>query len=429
MTEKLSTTEKEVSPEVLQESDEQPTTVESKENNGVEQGIEETVHPSEPSEISPEAQKIINHIIKRKVVDKASWATIAKEVNIPKSTLFDKFGAMTNQLAKEREARLIQESQPQAQFEENVPRGTIEEAPLILQGPTLPPGGIILTQDLITAIRQGLSATQKRVFDSALSVAAQRQIQTLRNNGGEGLPIGARNPEDAFWIEMAKSEKIERAFRMRDRMQRGPQNPLQGNALKTTLEAIKIGVGLAGSGGPDPLKVYRDGRKDEGATQQAIRQAGGTRGGSTNQYDLNLEKLRESHDIDMMKLDWEMKKYFLGLEADKDKWSNITKTFSPFFEMAAPQVKKTMQKVGQSIGQNIERIAAGQGNPNLSGPTEPFTCPDCKAGFSIPKSALVNRENAKVVCPACKAVHNLALEEETERRELRPKSRLEPTYS
>lgn len=122
------------------------------------------------------------------------------------------------------------------------------------------------------------------------------------------------------------------------------------------------------------------------------------------EWELKLEEMRQSHDIDMKKLDWEEKKYFLQQDAEREKWGAIKETFSPIFAMASPEIQKQLRNLGSEAGKALGG-GLGGGNPNPASPQNtpqqaaPFTCPNCDQQMNVPYPLPQGVQGVK--CPNC----------------------------
>lgn len=122
------------------------------------------------------------------------------------------------------------------------------------------------------------------------------------------------------------------------------------------------------------------------------------------EYDLKLEEMRQSHDIDMKKLEWEEKKYFLGQEAEREKWRAIQETFSPIFSMASPEIQRQLRNLGTEAGKALGGLGGNpNSNPNLASAqtpqVAPFTCPNCDQQMNVPYPLPQGVQGVK--CPSC----------------------------
>lgn len=129
--------------------------------------------------------------------------------------------------------------------------------------------------------------------------------------------------------------------------------------------------------------------------------------GKTSEVDIKLEEMRQSHDLDMVKLNWEQRKFLIQQEAERDKWAAIQSTFAPAFAMAAPEIRNQLKKVGKEVGKSLG------GNPEEApqapeGNLATFTCPSCEAQFTvrIPPNA---PEEVPIKCLKCGTVTNAKL--------------------
>lgn len=127
--------------------------------------------------------------------------------------------------------------------------------------------------------------------------------------------------------------------------------------------------------------------------------------GRNPEMDLKLEGMRQSHDLDMERIDWEKRKYLLQQEAERDKWTAITSTLTPILQMNAPAIQQAVRSVAKDVTKNITS------NPNPSQPSNPnpaqstpppalFTCPKCQSELTVPIPPNAP-EVIPVKCPKC----------------------------
>jgi len=162
-------------------------------------------------------------------------------------------------------------------------------------------------------------------------------------------------------------------------------NTAQQTALNAQLEAIKAQI-------PPSLETQVKNLKAMAG------ELGLSGGGSEKLTELNLEleKMRQSHDIDMEAIRWEKEKFLLGKESDTEKWDKIAGMFNPIFQM--PEIRDTIRNLGASVGKSI----AGATNPSTT--TQPqivgFVCPSCNAELSVPIPPNAPEE-VPIKCPKC----------------------------
>lgn len=122
-------------------------------------------------------------------------------------------------------------------------------------------------------------------------------------------------------------------------------------------------------------------------------------GGKTSDWDLKLEDMKQSREIDMEKLRWEQRKYLLEAEKDRDKWSAIQETFAPIFEMNAPEIQDTVRKLGADIGKKINIGQPEQPETQVS--TKQITCPKCSQTMQVPDPLPPTVQSIKCPNPEC----------------------------
>jgi len=101
-----------------------------------------------------------------------------------------------------------------------------------------------------------------------------------------------------------------------------------------------------------------------------------------SEFDLKLEEMRQSHDIDIEKLRWEKEKFMLQQKADKEKWDNINKMFTPVFAM--PEIRDAIKKIDATM--KMDWFS--------------FVCPSCNAELSVPLPPNAPEE-VPIKCPKC----------------------------
>lgn len=152
-------------------------------------------------------------------------------------------------------------------------------------------------------------------------------------------------------------------------------------------------------------------------------------GAGKSAMDLKIEEMRQSHDIDMAKLSWEQQKYVLTQEAERDKWGAIRETFNPIFQMAAPEVRGALKKIGKDVGKTLNQ-PPGPKTPAEQPNIAKFTCPSCKTelGVPIPPNA---PEEVPIKCPKCQTVTPAKLSKEpatTKEETSKTMPRVRPKY-
>jgi len=124
------------------------------------------------------------------------------------------------------------------------------------------------------------------------------------------------------------------------------------------------------------------------------------KGGTVGGLDLKLEEMRQAHDLDIERIRWEQKKFLMQQDSERDKWERIQETFAPILQMASPEIRNAIRKVGQDVGKSL----GGASNPEGSKPeTASFTCPECNATLNVPIPPDTTGE-IKVKCPKCGAI-------------------------
>jgi ribosomal protein L37AE/L43A len=238
------------------------------------------------------------------------------------------------------------------------------------------PRGFTLAPSLTSAQWSELSKLSKNqliALAGEYKASLQSQALSRRGNGdSQHYPSdGSASAESAFWIEMAKTERVERALRIRDRYSdKKGEYPAD---VKSLLELFRFLTPKQAN----ELEIYLAGRQDEQKNlQTAVRTA------ETNMLDIKLEELRQNAEMDNRKIDWEIEKWKVDKTEDNRKWELVSRA------LEGP-IGQAIQSVGTA---GAERIAHRK-QPKIA----QIACPNCQ------KSVYID-ENAKiVVCGACGA--------------------------
>lgn len=379
--------------------------------------------PSASAQASVTQEELQNYILTR-FLQGASYRKVAEETGMSKTTLHKYYPKnyienVRANLQKQEQEKLRSQQPP---MQQPPPQPIYQEH---LDQSALPHGSIVLTPQMIGNIRSGLNATQQRHFDMAINIASQYQDQVLAGSQtrGQPYPQGSLDQAEADLVrEMAKTVR----FRRYQDMQRGynpENNPRSANStLKDAADFIKFGASLVSPNKQqDPLGIYRTGREDAKGELSRLGKSG-----ETNPLDLRLEELRQSHDIDMHKIGFEQKKFFLQLENERDKWDRISETFAPILQSATPEIRKAIRQLGESVGRGI----GGAAKPDVQNPNMVSTsCPKCNSPLNIPVPEGAH-DVVNVKCPKCGNLFQLEEEKETEEKgDLRPKGRIGSRYT
>lgn len=362
-------------------------------------------------------QEQLQAYILSKLLEGSSYRELSQQVGIPKSTLqkyYPKSYIDNVRLSLQRQQEeKVRSQQAQSPMQQPPPQQPIYQEPL--DQSALPHGSIVLTPQMIGNIRSGLNATQQRHFDMAMNIASQYQDQVLARSQtrGQPFPQGSVEQEEAGLLRA-----MARHVRFRTYQDLTTDNPRKNPgstevALKQAADFIKFGASLVSPNKQqDSLGIYRTGREDAKGELSRLGKSG-----ETNSLDLRLEELRQSHDIDMQKISFEQKKFFLGLQNERDKWDKITEVFGPVISAAGPEIKNAIRELGKGIGASMGGAAKPKQNVNVV----PTKCPKCGSDLNIPVPEGAH-DLVNVKCPKCGNLFQLEEEKEPE-PELRPKAK------
>lgn len=107
---------------------------------------------------------------------------------------------------------------------------------------------------------------------------------------------------------------------------------------------------------------------------------------ATNDLDLRLEEMRENRDLDNRRLDWEQKKYEMEMDADNQKWEQITKI------LQGP-IGQAIQGIGNAGADRVRGRGGGKAPKVVQ-----TTCPQCA------QVIFVDQDSETAVCGHCGAV-------------------------
>lgn len=291
-----------------------------------------------------------------------------------------------------------------------------QEQKTFLQTPqtVLPSAHVVVPLSWLDSYAKTLPKAQK-VTHEQMKANILRYNELLNDQAKRQQSRPSSNPStygsgyDQLCRELAESEKVERIIRLR----RGLGGHSGNNGVEQILKAIQIGVQLVPKGqNVDAIGVYRSGRLDQKTEGPS---------GTTNALDLRLEEMRQSHDLDMQRLSWEQKRYFLKMENDTTKWNKIEETFGPILKMASPDIRDAIRKIGEQVGKSIGGLGANP-NPNAQTEVSSVECPKCKSPLNvrIPEGL----EQIQVKCPKCQNLFKIGKDQPEGSSEIRPKVRL-----
>ncbi|MBN1357807.1 hypothetical protein JW988_03465 [Candidatus Bathyarchaeota archaeon] len=241
------------------------------------------------------------------------------------------------------------------------------------------PKGYTLAPSLSAAEWAEISKFSKNKLISEVGrLKAELQTRGLKQhkwNGDSPANASSTNPEAEFWAEMARTEKIERFLRLRDRYSdKKGEYPAD---IKNFLELYKVLAPKQES--VDELGIYRLGRVDE---QKNLQNAVKT-GVETNMLDLRLEEMRQRERLENKKLDWEIEKHQERTLEDGRKWQLL---------------ESLMQGPLGDVLKNAGSAATDRLRARKPPKVIPIDCPQCK------KKIFVDETSSQCVCGRCGAV-------------------------
>ncbi len=299
---------------------------------------------------------------------------------------------------------------------------TQEQPQIEFQTPSksVPSAHLVIPHQWLIDYESTLPTQQRRVFGQMrtnlikYNQQLERELKQQQRGSSSNPSAYGGSGYDALCKELAESEKMERLMRLRRGFGRGASG---NDGVESMLKLIKLGVDLVPKGqNVDSIGVYRSGRQDQKTDSPG-------KMGETNLVDLRLEELRQSHDLDMQRLSWDQKKYFLKLENDTQKWDKLQETFGPILQTASPEIRDIIRKIGENVGKSLGGLGANP-NPNAQEVTS-IKCPRCASPLNvkIPQGL----DQIQVKCPSCENLFKIGKDQpkgSSLRTELRPKTRL-----
>lgn len=352
------------------------------------------------------AQQLAEYVVKRRVYDDASWRALEDETGYPKSTLYVNFDAA----CKQAKAKLVAQAQQTPQ--------TVYVQPNMAQLPLgLPHGDRAITQqqwEVLDKLDKKNIPSWKALVDQYNWEMKEKQEQIKQANPGGQVVMGA-NPQTLSSREALNymqtqqiMQNIQLGMLQTQKIMSGLQNPQQPGEQKTFFDAAKWGFVEA--------RKMGDGSK------------------TSNVFDLKLEEMRQGHDLDMVKLQWQMKKDELQRQNEANKWDNIKETFAPVLQMASPEIKDIIKQTGQAVGRSLGGIAKPT-HEGLKGEIH-ISCPKCNSPLKVDKQKIPQGESLiNVKCNKCGHLFKVGerpVEEGSSSKKqsnLRPKAGLRPTYT
>lgn len=180
--------------------------------------------------------------------------------------------------------------------------------------------------------------------------------------------------ESAFWAELAKTERVERALRIRDRYNSTVSTEKKAETstdIKQVLEIFKIFAPKQAN----ELEIYKQASEDTRKNLETLMKKE-----ASNEIDVKLEEIRQSERLDMKKLDWELEKWRLDKSEDGRKWE-------VFEKLAEGPIGQAIQSIGNA---GAQRLRKGK-QPKIM----PITCPNCQ------QQIFVDGNSETEICGRC----------------------------
>lgn len=339
-----------------------------------------------PKETDQQRQQreYITEMITESLVDGHDYPEVSRAFNVPEEDL-RKYFPPESILHLRREEQKVFESRDPASM--------------------VPSQHLIVPLEMIDDLEKDVPKTQQRGVRRWRRdlIRYNRILDAERKKTSPGVPSSSYRSGsgyDELCREAAETIKIQRVLMLREGFGGRPKN----DGISTIVDAIKLGISMNPQQKTDTIGIWKDGYKE------SKNLSGGS--GTANQFSLKLEEMRELHDVDMEKLRWEQKKYFLEMERDSNKWENLGKMFNPIFQ--DPRIQEQTKKIMHGVGERLANSVLNVGNPDGHGSAEAetlkLTCPGCKTQLEIPKQSI--GPGLKVKCASCGELFDAVPKEE-----------------
>jgi ribosomal protein S27E len=324
--------------------------------------------------------------------DGATIDDVVARSGLNRNTVLGLYSALVraNKSLKVANKRTEAETEQEIDFQAQKEADQLEEAAGGLHVPPVPSSPNYVLRPGATAEEFQKYMKMKKEDLIADNVNLRAQVASLQGVAQTGRGDGDERPLSRYDEELKRLEverqKIQneqereyalfqREERLRARM--GVKGGSLQDAVKQTLEAIKVGVDLVPKGANvDPLGVYRSGRADEAKTfENAVKSS------ETNMMDLKLEEMKQNERLKIEELHWEKEQY-------ADKKAGEAKTQDLI-------LKVVEGPVGQLLG-----ALGAKGKEKLIGTAKPMqtSCPACGKPIWIDSNA------NQVICGQCGAI-------------------------
>jgi hypothetical protein len=261
--------------------------------------------------------------------------------------------------------------------------------------------GVLFDYQTLNAIEEGMTKQQKANFRSAIALASEKmRLQTNHNDGHGESSVPYRYGEGELEHQMAEDLKWKR---YKDRMHEDTltKDDVE-RIIEKTMTRTQKESGSELKGLEVLAKLYEMASRGQGSPQRHpldnlaieylvkdVQNAKQHPEGEVNEHRLRLEEMKQSHEVDLLKLKWEMDRYAKG-ESTTEKVLETLKAV-----MAGP-IGEAIKSLGTSTAKRIERGGHAEPPKVISA-----SCPGCQKSFNVVEGS------RQVVCPHCNAVLQL----------------------
>jgi hypothetical protein len=243
------------------------------------------------------------------------------------------------------------------------------------------------------------------------------EAQVIRNNGHGNPNFFYESGEDELDREMAKLVKAKRlkllsddgngeVEKRLDRIENKLENPKGSDPLATSVQLAKYFSDMSRPKGEgvDPANYIQQGINMVKEVEKNINNPS-----PKNQFDLQLENMRQNGELDRDKLHWEITKFNQQKEDERQSSKDL-------MSIVGKVVDGPIADLTKSVGGAAARKIDGMGRSSSVPKVAQIDCPSCKGRFDVIEGAKT------VICPNpnCKAILSLQTQPAQQPQEPQP---------
>ena len=296
------------------------------------------------------------------------------------------------------------------------------------QRPSLPSGTLVFEQGDLETIRSLIPKAHQPTYIAHLDVVSKRQRLTYRNNNGHnnnGYSTTSTSADEDLKRAKARTEdayaEMLRDATMRERLGHGQKNDSelsrrldrienkldkpQGDVLSTSVQLAKFFSDMAQpkGHGVDPGNYIQQGINMVKEVERNINNPS-----PKNQFDLQLEDMRQTGELDRDKLHWEITKFNQKQEDDRESTKQL-------YGLIGKVVDGPVSELTKSAGGAMARKIDGMVRPPTAPEQIDVPCPVCSKTFPVILGS------KQVICPFCRTTLGLQQQQPTPQAPEQPK--------